>query len=169
MYSTSNDVITYLKYFKNRRIENRIYFRRDSINLIKSLMTFSRRMISPLDRFDPSKNIRDRYLLARANQRPGRWRLIKIARTRFGGIAAAAVGRFSTIRPAVSLSLVPLRPPPLSLCLSSRSFLCIPRLTTLLVVLVLRFYPSLPPRSLPFPHDPDSRGHSAWFTRPAFR
>lgn len=46
----------------------------------------------------------DCYLLARANQRPGRRRLIKIARTRFGGIAAAAVGRFSTIRPSLCLS-----------------------------------------------------------------
>lgn len=58
----------------------------------------------------------DRYSLASANQHPGRRRLIKIARTRFGGIAAAAVGRFSTIRPAVSLSLV------LSLYPSSRPF-----------------------------------------------
>lgn len=105
--------------------------------LIQSWMTFSWRIISSLDRFDSSKNIR--YLLARANQRPGRRRLIKIARTRFGGIAAAVVGRFSTIRPTLSLSLV------LSLRPSSRSFLCIPRLTALLVVLVLHFcLPAVP-------------------------
>lgn len=48
------------------------------------------------------------------------------------------VGRFSTIRPTVSLSLI------LSLRLSSRSFLCILRLTALLVVLVLHFYPRDP-------------------------
>lgn len=70
-------------------------------------------------RFDPSKK-NTRPLFARANQRPERRRLIKIARTRFRSIAAAAVGRFSTIQPT---SLCP------SLSLSSRSFLCIPRLT----------------------------------------
>lgn len=79
--------------------------------------------------------------LVRANQRPGRRRLIKIARTRFGGIAAAAVGRFSTIRPSLSLSRAHIHTHTcihlliLSPSLSSCSFLRIPRLTALLVAL----------------------------------
>lgn len=78
--------------------------------------------------------------LTRANQRAGRRRLIKIARTRFGGIAAATVGRFSTIRLILSLTLSPsqqLLSLSLSLSLYCRSFLRIPRLTIFLVVLSL--------------------------------